>query len=286
MQSVKTAIALACLTTAALFSAAGHADDKPKNAAIVNGVPIPEARVEFVAKGQVAQSQGQQEDTPEFRENVREILITREVLYQEAIKRKLDKNADYITQLDLAKQQIILGLLIDDLGRTLKPTDADLRKEYDRVKAQSGGEAGKQYKARHILVKDEAEAKQIIADLAKGADFSKLAAEKTQDPGSRDTGGELDWSEAEVYVEPFANALKALKKGETTREPVQTNYGFHVIRLDDVRAKTFPEFDAVKDQIAQSLAGKTRDDYIAELRSKAKITKLGPDGKEVKEEKK
>ncbi|HWA14532.1 MAG TPA: peptidylprolyl isomerase [Burkholderiales bacterium] len=284
MQSVKSAILLACITGAALLSAAGHAEDKQKNAAIVNGVPIPEARVEFVAKGQIAQSQGQQEDTPEFRDNVREILITREVLYQEAIKRKLDKNPDYVTQLDLAKQQIILGLLIDDLGRTLKPSDADLRKEYDRVKAQTGGDAGKQYKARHILVKDEAEAKQVIADLAKGGDFAKLAQEKTQDPGSKDTGGELEWSEAEVYVEPFANALKSLKKGETTPEPVQTPYGYHVIRLDDVRTKAFPEFDAVKNQIAQSLAGKVRDDYIADLRAKAKITKV--DAKESTETKK
>jgi peptidyl-prolyl cis-trans isomerase C len=284
MQSVKSAILLACFTGAALLSAAGHAEDKQKNAAIVNGVPIPEARVDFVAKGQIAQSQGQQEDTPEFRENVREILITREVLYQEAVKRKLDKNADYVTQLDLAKQQIILGLLIDELGRTLKPSDADMRKEYERVKAQTGGDAGKQYKARHILVKDEAEAKQVIADLAKGADFAKLAQEKTQDPGSKDTGGELDWSEAEVYVEPFGNALKSLKKGETTKEPVQTQYGFHVIRLDDVRAKAFPEYDLVKDQIAQSLATKVRDDYIAELRSKAKITKT--EAKDAKDAKK
>ncbi len=284
MPSVKSAIMIACLAGAALVSAAGHTEEKQKNAAIVNGVPIPEARVDFVAKSQVAQSQGQQQDTPEFRENVREILITREVLYQEAIKRKLDKNPEYVTQLDLAKQQIILGVLLEDLGKSLKPTDADMRKEYERVKAESGGDAGKQYKARHILVKDEAEAKQIIADLAKGADFAKLAAEKSQDPGSKDTGGELDWSEAEVYVEPFGNALKSLKKGETTKEPVQTNYGYHVIVLDDVRAKTFPEYDVVKDQIAQSLATKTRDDYIAELRKKAKITM--PDGKPAAETKK
>lgn len=284
MQSVKTAIMLACITGAALLSAAGHAEDKQKNAAIVNGVPIPEARVDFVAKSQVAQSQGQQQDTPEFRENVREILITRELLYQEAIKRKLDKNPEYVTQLDLAKQQIMLGVLLEDLTRTTKPSDADLRKEYERVKAQSGGDAGKQYKARHILVKEEAEAKQIITDLAKGADFTKLAQEKTQDPGSKDTGGELDWTEAEVYVEPFANALKALQKGETTREPIKTNYGYHVIRLDDVRTKAFPEFDVVKEQISQSLATKARDDYIAELRNKAKITK--PDATEAKDTKK
>jgi peptidyl-prolyl cis-trans isomerase C len=283
MQPVKTALMLACLAGATLLGAA-HAEDKQKNVAIVNGIPIPEARVDFVAKSQIAQSQGQQQDTPEFRENVREILITREVLYQEAIKRKLDSKPEYVTQLDLAKQQIMLGVLLEDLTKTTKPSDEDMRKEYERVKAQSSGDAGKEYKARHILVKDEAQAKQIIADLAKGGDFAKIAAEKTEDPGSKDSGGELDWSEAEVYVAPFADALKSLKKGETTKEPVKTNYGYHVIQLEDVRSRAFPEYDAVKDQIGQSLATKARDDYIAELRTKAKIT--NPDGTPVAEPKK
>ena len=274
MQPVKSALLLALFSASAAFLPASHAEDaRQKNAAIVNGVPIPQARVEFVAKSQIAQSQGQQQDGPEFRENVREILITREILYQEAIKRKLDKNADYVTQLDLAKQQIMLGVLLDDISKTTKPSEADVRKEYERVKAESGGDAGKQYKARHILVKEEAEAKQIIADLGKGGDFAKIAQEKTQDPGSKDTGGELDWSEAEVYVEPFGTALKNLKKGELTKEPVKTNYGYHVIELQDVRNKTFPEFDAVKAQVEQSLASKARDGFIADLRAKAKVTK-------------
>jgi peptidyl-prolyl cis-trans isomerase C len=274
MQPVKSALLLALFSASAAFLPASHAEDaKQKNVAIVNGVPIPQARVEFVAKSQIAQSQGQQQDGPEFRENVREILITREILYQEAIKRKLDKNVDYITQLDLAKQQIMLGVLLDDIGKTTKPSEADVRKEYERVKAESGGDAGKQYKARHILVKEEAEAKQIIADLGKGGDFAKIAQEKTQDPGSKDTGGELDWSEAEVYVEPFGVALKNLKKGELTKEPVKTSYGYHVIELQDVRNKTFPEFDAVKAQVEQSLASKARDSFIADLRAKAKVTK-------------
>lgn len=274
MQPVKSALLLALFTASAtLLPAAQAADAKQKNIAIVNGVPIPQARADFVAQSQIAQSQGQQQDGPEFRENVREILITREILYQEAIKRKLDKNPDYVTQLDLAKQQIMLGVLLEDLSKTAKPSEADVRKEYERVKAESGGDAGKQYKARHILVKDEAEARQIIADLAKGADFAKVAQEKTEDPGSKDTGGELDWGEAENYVEPFGNALKTLKKGEITKEPVKTSYGYHVIELQDVRAKTFPDFDAVKGQVEQSLAGKARDDFIADLRAKAKITK-------------
>jgi len=280
MQLVKPAILLTLSITCALLATAGQAAEpkpaKQKNAAVVNGVGIPQARVDFVAKSQVAQSQGQQQDTPEFRENVREILITREILYQEAVKRKLDKNPDYVTQLDLAKQQIILGVLLEDLNKSIKPTEADVRKEYERAKAEAGGNAGKQYKARHILVKEEAEAKQVIADLAAGADFAKLAQEKTQDPGSKDSGGELDWTEAEVFVEPFANALRSMQKGELTKEPVQTNYGYHVIELQDVRTKAFPEYDLVKDRIEEGLAGKARDDFITNLRAKAKITKVDP----------
>jgi peptidyl-prolyl cis-trans isomerase C len=254
---------------------------KQKNIAIVNGVAIPQARLEFVAKSQLAQAQGQQgqpplQDSPEFRNNLREILITREILYQEAVKRKLDKNPDYLTQLDLAKQQIILGVLIEDLGKKLTPSDADVHKEYERVKADRNGEIGKQYKSRHILVKDEADAKKIIADLDAGGDFAAIAKEKSEDTGTKAAGGELDWSEAESYVQPFGEALKALKKGERTKEPVKTNYGFHIIELEDVKSVPFPEFEQVKSQIQQQLATKVRDDYIADLRAKAKIQKIDP----------
>jgi peptidyl-prolyl cis-trans isomerase C len=257
-------------------------DTKQKNVAIVNGVGIPRARLEFVAKSQLAQAQSQQgqpgqqpvQDTPEFRDNLREILITREILYQEAVKRKLDKSPDYQTQLDLARQQIILAVLIEDLSKKLTPTEADVRKEYERVKAERGGDAGKQYKSRHILVKDEQAAKQIIADLDAGGDFATIAKEKSEDTGTKEEGGELDWAEAESYVQPFGEALKALKKGERTKEPVKTSYGYHIIELEDVKSVPFPEFDLVKVQIQQQLATKVRDDYIADLRAKAKVQKF------------
>ena len=256
--------------------------DNKKNVAIVNGIGIPRSRLEFVAKSQLAQAQSQQgqpgqppmQDSPEFRDNLREILITREILFQEAVKRKLDKNPDYQTQLDLAKQQIILALLVEDLGKKLAPSEADVRKEYERVKAERSADAGKQYKSRHILVKDEEAAKQIIAELDAGGDFAAIAKEKSEDTGSKEDGGELDWSEAQGYVQPFGETLKALKKGERTKEPVKTNFGYHIIELQDERTVPFPEFDQVKTQIQQQLATKVRDDYIADLRTKAKIQKL------------
>ena len=260
-------------------------DAKQKNVAIVNGVGIPRARLDFVAKSQLAQAQSQSQqpgqpplqDTPEFRDNLREILITREILYQEAIKRKLDKNPDYQTQMDLARQQIMLAVLIEDLSKKLAPTDADMRKEYDRVKTErTAGDAGKEYKARHILVKDEETAKQIIADLTAGGDFAAIAKEKSEDPGSKEQGGELEWSTAQAYVQPFGQALQSLNKGERTKEPVKTDFGYHIIELEDVRTLPFPEFEQVKPQIQQQLATKMRDDYIAELRAKAKVQKIDP----------
>ena len=277
MYLVKPALTLALAATCLAVLPAGYAaDTKQKNAAVVNGIPISQARMDFVAKAQIAQSQGQQQDGPEFRENLREIMITREILYQEALKRKLDKNPDYQLQLELAKQQIILGVLFEDINKKAMPSDADVVKEYERVKAQQGGDAGKQYKARHILVKEEADAKQVMADLKSGGDFAKIAVEKSVDPGSKDQGGQLDWSEAEAYVQPFGEALKTLKKGEMTKEPVKTNYGYHIIELQDVRTQPFPPLEQVKAQIQQSLANKNREDYIADLRGKAKIQKIDP----------
>jgi len=275
MYSAKPALLLALVATCLAVLPAGYAaDTKQKNAAVVNGVPIPQSRLDFVAKAQLAQSQGQQQDGPEFRENLREIMITREILYQEALKRKLDKNPDYQMQLDLAKQQIILGVLFEDINKKIQPSDADVAKEYERVKTQQG--ESKQYKARHILVKEETEAKQVMADLKNGGDFAKIAAEKSADPGSKDNGGELEWSSAEAFVQPFGEALRGLKKGEMTKEPVQTNYGYHIIELQDVRTQPFPPLEQVKGQIHQALANKAREDYIADLRTKAKIRKIDP----------
>ncbi len=275
MHLVKPALLLALAATCLAALSAGYAaDTKQKNVAVVNGVPIPQARIDFVAKAQIAQSQGQQQDGPEFRENIREIMITREILYQEALKRKLDKNPDYQLQLDLAKQQIILGVLFEDISKKTQPSDADVAKEYERVKVQQGGDAGKQYKARHILVKEEADAKQVLADLQNGGDFAKIAAEKSADPGSKDNGGQLEWSEAQSFVQPFGEALSGLKKGELTKEPVKTNYGYHIIELQDVRTMPFPPLEQVKAQIQQTLANKAREDYISDLRAKAKIQKI------------
>lgn len=260
---------------ALLLSPGIQAADKPdanKTVAVVNGKPISQARFDVVARSQLQQGQ---EDTPEFREELREVLITREVLYQEAMSQKLDNDPNYQAQLDVVKQQLLLAVLFEDFMKKHTPSEADVRKEYDRVKAESAASGKTEYHSRHILVKQEAEALEIIDQIDKGADFAELAKEKSLDPGSRENGGDLDWHEAERFVEPFAHALKTLKKGELTRQPIQTSFGYHIVQLLDERPVPFPEFDEVKEQIQQSIVGTARDKFVDELRAKAKIEKTG-----------
>jgi peptidyl-prolyl cis-trans isomerase C len=257
---------------APLFVNAAEPATSTKPIAKVNGLTIPQSRFELVARSQLTQGQ---EDTPKFREDLREILITREVLAQEALRRKLDKDPNYVAQMDVMKQQILLGVLFDEFVKKNEPTEAALRKEYDRVKAETVSAGGKQYLARHILLKEEGEAKAIIEQLQGGGDFEAIAKEKSTDTGSREDGGALGWSEPQRFVAPFGDALRQLKKGEFTRQPVQTQFGYHVILLVDERPVPFPEFDAVKDQVRQGLMGKARDEYIDGLRAKAKIEKIG-----------
>jgi len=269
---------------ALLAPLAGFGADTPNQPiAKVNGVTIPHSRFDIVAKSQISQGQ---EDNAAFREDLREVLITREVLAQEALKRKLDKDPAYTAQMDVMRQQILLGVLFDDFIKKNEPNEAAMRKEYDKVKADNEKSGRKEYLSRHILLKDEATAKAVIEQLQGGADFAAIAKEKSVDPGSADKGGELGWSEPERFVGPYGDALKTLKKGEYTKEPVQTQFGFHVVQVLDERAPPFPEYDSVKDQIRQSLLSKARDDYIGNLRAKAKIEKVGSVGGEPDAQKK
>jgi len=270
-KNIVSTLAAAALVLPLCASAAEPATST-KPIAKVNGVSIPQSRFELVARGQISQGQ---EDSAQFREDLREILITREVLAQEAVRRKLDKDPSYVAQLDVMKQQILLGVLFEDFVKKNEPTEVAMRKEYDRVKTETEGTGRKQYLSRHILVKEENEAKAIIEQLQGGADFAAIAKEKSTDTGSREEGGQLGWSEPERFVAPFGDALRQLKKGEFTRQPVQTQFGYHVVQLVDERPVPFPEFDSVKSEIRQGLLGKARDDYIDGLRAKAKIEKIG-----------
>ena len=231
----------------------------------VNGVTIPQSRIDVMIKNAVSQGQT---DTPELRARARDELITREVLLQEATKKGLDKNPDIQAQLELQRQNLVINGFLADYVKANPITDDVMRKEYDNAKSASGG---MEYKARHILVKTEDEAKQIIAQLKKGGSFDKIAAEKSLDTGSKAKGGDLDWSPPNRYVKPFSDALTKLKKGQTTDTPVQTQYGYHVIRLDDVRPLKIPSFEEAKPAIQQQMQGQEVQRMITDLRSKAKV---------------
>ncbi len=234
--------------------------------ATVNGVSIPHSKLELMVKARAAQGQP---DTPELRENLKEELVTREIIAQAAKEKGLDSNPEIATQFELLRQSILINAYLEDYAKTHPVNDETMRAEYEKVKTVQGDV--KEYKARHILVEDEKEAKDIIAQLKKGGSFEKLAGEKSKDPGSKAKGGDLDWSTTGNYVGPFGEALKELKKGDYTQTPVQTQFGYHVIKLEDERPYKFPEFDEVKPQLQQGMQQQQREKAINELKAKAKI---------------
>ncbi|MBC7944449.1 MAG: peptidylprolyl isomerase [Burkholderiales bacterium] len=234
--------------------------------ATVNGVAIPQSKLELMVKARAAQGQP---DTPELRESLKDELITREIIAQAAKEKGLDNNPEIAAQFDLLRQSILINAYLEDYAKTHPVNDETMRQEYEKVKTVQGDV--KEYKARHILVENEKEAKDIVAQLKKGGSFEKLAKEKSKDPGSKAKGGDLDWSTTGNYVGPFGDALKGLKKGEYTQTPVQTQFGYHVIKLEDERPYKFPEFEEVKPQLQQGMQQQQREKAINELKAKAKI---------------
>lgn len=236
-----------------------------QNVAIVNGKAIPKTRVDALAQ-QIAKSG--RPVTPEMQGQLKDEVITREIFVQEAQKRGLDATDDYKNQLELAKQAILIRELIADFQKNSPVTDADIKAEYDKFVAAN---AGKEYRARHILVEKEDEAKAIIASLKKGGKFDEIAKKQSKDPGSGQNGGDLDWANASSYVPEFSQAMVKLTKGQTTEAPVKSQFGFHVIRLDDVREAELPKLDQVKPQIAQQLQQQKLAKFQEDLRGKAKV---------------
>lgn len=236
-----------------------------KSAAMVNGVSIPQSRIDLRVKDAVAQGQA---DTPDLRKAVREQMINIEVLSQAAKKDGLDKTPDVVEQTALARDSVLVSAYIQSYAKSHPITDDQLKQEYDKLKGRLGD---KEYKVSHILVNTEAEAKAIIAELGKKGNFAKIAKEKSKDAGSAPHGGELGWAVPSNYVPPFADAMIALKKGTYTKQPVQTQFGWHVIKMDDIRPLKMPTFEEVKPQIQQRLQQEAIQSMIADLRGKAKI---------------
>jgi peptidyl-prolyl cis-trans isomerase C len=262
---VAAAVLAALLPIAASAQAPAKAKDaaaKAPAAAPAGKVLYPPAQFDLLLKERM--SQGQQ-DTPELRNVVREELNTRELLAREARKQGLDKNADVKTQMDLAGQTILVRAFVADWISKNPVPESELRTEYDKIKTQIGD---KEYKVRHVLVEKEDEAKDVITELQKGAKFEDLAKARSKDPGSKDRGGDLEWNAPAGFVKPFGDAMTKTPKGKFTPQPVQTQFGWHVILVEDIRDAKVPAFDEVKPQLQQRLQAQWLDKYFKELRTK------------------
>ena len=236
-----------------------------QNIAIVNGKAVPKARLDALAE-QVAKAG--RPVTPEMQGQLREEVVTREIFMQEAEKRNLAATDEFKVQMELARQTIMIRGLFADFQKTNPVTEAELKAEYNKFVATNGG---KEFKARHILVEKESEAVAIIASLKKGGKFDEIAKKQSKDTGSGAKGGDLDWANPGSYVPEFSEALLKLNKGQTTETPVKTQFGFHVIRVDDTRTAQLPAFDDVKPQISQQMTQQKLAAFQDELRKKAKI---------------
>ncbi len=236
-----------------------------QNIAIVNGKAVPKERAE-VLRQQVERSG--RPVTPDVEGQIKEEVIAREIFMQEAQKRGLDGSAEFKAQMELARQTILIRELFADYQKTNPVTDAEIQAEYDKFVAAN---SGKEYKASHILVEKEADAKAVIAALKKGAKFEDLAKKQSKDPGSAAKGGDLDWANPSSYVNEFTEALLKLEKGKTTDAPVKSQFGWHVIRLVDVRQAELPKLEEVKPQVAQQLQQQKVVKFQEDLRAKAKV---------------
>ena len=236
-----------------------------QNVAIVNGKAVPSSRIDALA-AEVAKSG--RPVTPEIKAQLKDEVIAREIFIQEAEKRNVANSDEYKTQMELARQTIMIRALFADFQKTNPVTDADIKAEYDKFAAAN---SGKEYKARHILVEKEADAKAIIASIKKGAKFEDIAKKQSKDPGSGAKGGDLDWANPSNYVPEFAQAMLKLSKGQMTDAPVKSQFGYHIIRVDDTRAAQLPKLDEVKPQISQQLTQQKLQKFQEDLRAKAKI---------------
>jgi len=255
------------LALAAVVAALVPAAAMAQNVTTVNGKPVPKARVEALIQ-QVTKS-GQQQRSPELETQVKDEVVRREIFMQAAEARGIPQTADYKTQMELARQMLLIRGLMEDYRVKNPVGDAEAQAQYDEIKKANGGN---EYKVRHILVEKEEDAKALIAQIKGGASFEDLAKKNSKDTGSAEKGGDLDFQNPKTngFVPEFNSAMVALEKGQMTPEPVKSQFGYHIIKLEDVRAATFPAFDDVKAQIKQRIEQQKMAEFQQSLIEKAK----------------
>jgi peptidyl-prolyl cis-trans isomerase C len=267
--NIAALVILAAITVNTVYAedkiASGAATTDANAITTVNKTPIPQARIDMRVKAAAQQGQA---DSPELRKMVKDDLINLEVISQEATKKGLASQQDVVQQIELARQSALAGAYVQDFVKTHPIAEEALQKEYTNLKSHLGN---KEYKVEHILVDSEKEAQAIIAELKKkGSKFDKIAKKSSKDPGSKDKGGDLGWTVPSNFVQPFGEAILKLNKGETSA-PVQTQFGWHVIKLEDTRELKAPEFDAVKQNLERRLQQQSIQEEIKKLRANAEI---------------
>ncbi len=249
---------------AATTAAAAAAADPNKPLAVVNGKAIPALYADVVKAG-VAQGQP---PSPQVDAKVRDSLINLELLSSAAEAKGLNKDPRVAASLEIGRQDLLAKAFLEDYVKAHPITDAEIKAAYDKAKAEANAP---EYRAHHILVKTEAEANKLLGELGKKAKFEDLAKKHSLDPGSAKNGGALDWSDRRAYVPEFSEALASLKKGETTKTPVKTQFGYHIIRLDDTRQPQLPPLETVRGEVVKQIQQQRVRDAIAAARASAKI---------------
>lgn len=256
-------IVLSTLTAAVLSAAALNA--QAQNVAVVNGKPVPTARLEAL-RAQLQERMGR-EIPAEMDAELKEELITREIFMQEAVRLGLDKTASYRKNMELARETVLIRELFVNFQSKNPITDADIQKEYDRFVAANQGQ---EYRASHILVDSEERAHAIVAEVKAGKKFEDIAKAESKDPGSGARGGDLGWAAPAKYVPEFSQAMVTLKKGELS-QPVKSDFGWHVIQLADTREAQLPKLEDIREGIVQELEQDKMREFQENLRKKAKV---------------
>jgi peptidyl-prolyl cis-trans isomerase C len=262
VKSISLLLALLFLTA---ISSLASAADENKVIATINGTNITEGTLTRYADQRgvpLGTPNGQQQ-----RNALVEELINRELIYQNAVSIGVDKTPAIQEEVNYQRINIIASSMLNRASDRFAVSEADMKKEFENRKAELGG---KEFKARHILLKTEADAKAVIAELDKGADFATLAGKKSTGPTATN-GGDLGWFQPAQMVKPFSEAAAKLTKGQYTKTPVKTQFGWHVILLEDTRAMNPPKFEDIKEQIRVGLQNKLIENYIGGLRKAAKI---------------
>ena len=259
-------LSAASILLAALLSNSAFALGK-NSVAAVNGKNITQKQYQAHLKQRQAKNAKGKQAAPVSRQVILDELINREVLLQEAKKLKLHKNKKLKAQLELLKNNLLIQALIAQSPASKPISDKELKEIYDK---QVGSADPKEYKARHILVKEEAKAKTLIKELNDGANFEEVAKKESTGPSGKN-GGDLGWFSSAQMVPAFSQAAAKLKKGTHSQKPVKTRFGYHIIKLEDSRTRELPKFEDIKEQIKPVVQNKRLQEYVVKLRSKAKI---------------